>query len=81
MKQNANFFNSLSKVIAIKAKFIIILLNNITYPGAGMKSSDVINEIYSRLSLRQTEPVEKLGVSFATVNRREKVGVSLRRLP
>ena len=34
-----------------------------------MKSSDIIKDIRSRLGLSQTELAEKLGVSFATVNR------------
>lgn len=37
-----------------------------------MKSSDIIKDIRSRLGLSQTELAEKLGVSFATVNRWEK---------
>lgn len=37
-----------------------------------MKSSDIIKDIRSRLNLSQTELAEKLGVSFATVNRWEK---------
>ena len=37
-----------------------------------MKSSDQIKEIRSRLNLSQSELAEKLGVSFATVNRWEK---------
>lgn len=37
-----------------------------------MKSSDIIKDIRSRLNLSQTEIAEKLGVSFATVNRWEK---------
>lgn len=37
-----------------------------------MKNSDIIKEIRSRLSLSQMELAEKLGVSFATVNRWEK---------
>ena len=37
-----------------------------------MKSSDIIKDIRSRLGLSQTEMAEKLGVSFATVNRWEK---------
>ena len=37
-----------------------------------MKSSDIIKYIRSRLNLSQTELAEKLGVSFATVNRWEK---------
>ncbi len=37
-----------------------------------MKSSDIIKDIRSRLGLSQTEFAEKLGVSFATVNRWEK---------
>ena len=36
-----------------------------------MKSSDIIKYIRSRLNLSQTELAEKLGVSFATVNRWE----------
>ena len=36
-----------------------------------MKSSDIIKDIRSRLGLNQTELAEKLGVSFATVNRWE----------
>lgn len=39
---------------------------------ATMKSSDIIKDIRSRLGLSQTELAEKLGVSFATVNRWEK---------
>lgn len=37
-----------------------------------MKSSDIIKDIRIRLSLSQAELAEKLGVSFATVNRWEK---------
>lgn len=37
-----------------------------------MKSSDIIKDIRSRLNLSQTELADKLGVSFATVNRWEK---------
>ena len=37
-----------------------------------MKSSDIIKDIRSRLGLSQTELAERLGVSFATVNRWEK---------
>ena len=37
-----------------------------------MKSSEQIKEIRSRLNLSQSELAEKLGVSFATVNRWEK---------
>lgn len=37
-----------------------------------MKNSDIIKDIRSRLGLSQTELAEKLGVSFATVNRWEK---------
>ena len=37
-----------------------------------MKSSDIIKDIRSRLNLSQTELAEKLGVSFATLNRWEK---------
>ncbi|MBQ2921751.1 MAG: DUF3990 domain-containing protein [Tyzzerella sp.] len=37
-----------------------------------MKSSDIIKDIRSRLNLSQTEFAEKLGVSFATLNRWEK---------
>lgn len=37
-----------------------------------MKSSDIIKDIRARLGLSQTELAEKLGVSFATVNRWEK---------
>ena len=37
-----------------------------------MKSSDQIKEIRSRLELSQAKLAEKLGVSFATVNRWEK---------
>lgn len=37
-----------------------------------MKSSEMIKEIRSRLNLSQSELAEKLGVSFATVNRWEK---------
>lgn len=37
-----------------------------------MKSSDIVKDIRSRLGLSQTELAEKLGVSFATVNRWEK---------
>ena len=37
-----------------------------------MRSSDQIKEIRSRLNLSQSELAEKLGVSFATVNRWEK---------
>ena len=37
-----------------------------------MKSSDQIKEIRSRLNLSQSELAERLGVSFATVNRWEK---------
>ena len=37
-----------------------------------MKSSDIIKDIRSRLDLSQTEMAEKLGVSFATVNRWER---------
>lgn len=37
-----------------------------------MKSSDIIKDIRSRLKLSQSELAEKLGISFATVNRWEK---------
>lgn len=37
-----------------------------------MKSSEIIKEIRARLNLSQNELAEKLGVSFATVNRWEK---------
>lgn len=37
-----------------------------------MKSSDIIKDIRSRLNFSQTELAEKLGVSFATLNRWEK---------
>ena len=37
-----------------------------------MKSSEIIKNIRRRLSLSQSELAEKLGVSFATVNRWEK---------
>ena len=37
-----------------------------------MKSSDIKKDIRSRLNLSQTELADKLGVSFATVNRWEK---------
>ena len=37
-----------------------------------MKSSDIIKDIRSRLNLSQMELAEKLGVSFATLNRWEK---------
>lgn len=37
-----------------------------------MKNSEIIKEIRSRLRLSQSELAEKLGVSFATVNRWEK---------
>ncbi len=37
-----------------------------------MRSSEIIKDIRSRLGLSQTELAEKLGVSFATVNRWEK---------
>ena len=37
-----------------------------------MKSTDIIKDIRSRLGLSQMELAEKLGVSFATVNRWEK---------
>lgn len=37
-----------------------------------MKNSEIVKEIRSRLRLSQSELAEKLGVSFATVNRWEK---------
>ena len=37
-----------------------------------MKSSHIVKDIRSRLNLSQTELAEKIGVSFATVNRWEK---------
>lgn len=37
-----------------------------------MKNSEIVKDIRSRLGLSQTELAEKLGVSFATVNRWEK---------
>ena len=37
-----------------------------------MKSSDIIKEIRSLLNMSQSELADKIGVSFATVNRWEK---------